>query len=219
MNLGELKTRVKRQFGDEAAVQISDDDITRWANDGQRDIVTKNEDIKQHVTTINIVTGVQSYLIPAVFMLVQSITCKMDADLSYIKLEGRSLQQYDIFVDGWDGNQYGLGFPSIYTIFADEVKLFPIPQFDATAGLKFYGSKYPVDLTIDADEIDLPKEYHNAVVDYCLSKAHELDENWDGSAAKMAQVEQNVRLNRNRQDWKNTDFYPMITIANDDYWN
>lgn len=217
MNLGDVKIRVKRQFGDEAGVQITDDDITRWVNDAQRDVVMNNEDILQQIDTLDILQGVQAYSIPTTFLIVLSLSYKSADMLSYTKLEGRSLQQFDIFVDGWDGNQFGFGFPAIYTIFGGEIKLFPIPDSNITDGLKIYGSRRPVDVDSDNDIIDLPIEYHNAVVDFCLSKAYELDEDWNASVAKASQAQQNLRLNRARDDWRNQDFYPMITIANEDY--
>lgn len=219
LNLGQIKTRVKRQFGDEAGVQITDDDILRWANDGQRAVVVNNENVLQKIEPVDLIEGQQSYTIPSTMLIVQSITCKSTDSVSYTKLEGRSLQQFDIFVDGWDGNQFGIGFPSIYTIFANEIRLFPIPSFSFSPGLKIYGSRRPVDLTSDDDFIDLPEEYHSAVVDYCLQMAHELDDNWNASSAKAAQVAQNLRLNRNRDDWKSQDFYPFISISSDDYGN
>lgn len=219
MNLGELKIRVRRQFGDEASVQITDDDLTRWANDAQRDVVMKNETVLQVVGLTNSVAGQQEYSFPQDLLVLRSIAYKMSAsDPSYHRLRGMSYAEFDEFIDGWDGKAYGDSFPVVYTTYANKFILFPAPVSSETDNIKIIYSRMPQDLSDDGDEIDLPTPYHNAVVDYCLSKAYELDEDWNAATMKTTQFEASIRANRERESWGNHEFYPHITTTLEDYW-
>lgn len=218
MNLGDVKIRVKRQFGDESAVQVQDADIVRWANDAQRTIVMNNEGLLEETSTANSVAGQQNYALPVNCFVLKSITYKQSDGQSYFHLSGYSIQQFDSSVDGWDGNALGSGLPGIYTVFAGQVRLFPIPEVSSVAGIKYYFCRRPVDMANDVDVVDLPEVYHSAVVDYCLQQAYELDEDWNSSQIKAAQVANAMHLNRNRDGWNNQETYQVITILPDDAW-
>jgi hypothetical protein len=41
MLVSEIATRVRRQFGDDVGILITDADIIRWVNDAQREIAVK----------------------------------------------------------------------------------------------------------------------------------------------------------------------------------
>ena len=219
MNLGDVKLRVKRQFGDEASVQITDADITRWVNDAQRDIVLKNESVLQTTSTADSVANQQAYSFPANLLVLRSIHYKReDGDLAFYKLQGMSYTEFDEYIDGWEGTAYGPSYPIVYTTYADEILLFPIPVSSNTDNIKIIYSRNPTDLDSDDDDIDLPLPYHNAVVDYCLTQAYRLDEDW--SAAQFVAGEYNslVALNRARENWNNHEVSPRITVDLEDYW-
>lgn len=218
MNLGDVKTRVKRIFGDESAVQVTDADITRWANDAQRAIVLSNEGLLEQIATLNLVADQQEYSLPSDCLILSTITCKNSTQLSYFRLHGYSLTQFNEYVDGWDGTTFGSGQPSIYTVFASMVRLFPVPSTAVVNGLKFFYCKNPPELVNDADVLSLPLVYHNAVVNFCLKNAYELDEDWQTSGLKGSQVVDDMHLARNRDAWKNQETYPTITILSDDGW-
>lgn len=221
MNLGDVKTRVKRQFGDESGVQITDDDIVRWTNDGIQFVVTNNEGLLETVGTADIVANQQQYDMPADLLTLRSIHIKQYPDsLSYVHMQAYDMQKFDTYVDGWDGTFYGPGTPYVYTVFAEKLQLFPIPDSDSAAGIKFYYFRKPalLDGTADDIELDLPLNYHNAVVAYCLQQAYELDENPDLYARKGADVQNVINLNRYRQGKADTETYPTITPTYDDAW-
>lgn len=219
MNLGELKVRVKRTFGDESAVQVTDQDITRWANDGQREIVMINTGLLEKIATTDAVEGQQDYAKPSDMLILHGLTYKSKSALSYYKLEGRSLQEFDQQVDGWDGTLYGPADPIMYCEFADTLKLFPIPDVNVTAAIKLYYARYPIDLSVDSDIIDLPVTYHSSVVDYCLQRAYELDEDLQSATLKSGQFIAAVNEQKNREKWNNQEFYPTITVMSDDLYD
>ena len=51
LNIQDVANRVKRTFGDESGVQVTDDDIIRWVNDAQLEISRQNEDLLEAVGT------------------------------------------------------------------------------------------------------------------------------------------------------------------------
>ncbi len=220
MNLGDVKVRVKRQFGDESAVQVTDDDIVRWANDAQRFACLDNDNLLEKISATDLVAGQQDYDQPVDLQNLKSIHIKNDpGELSYIHMQGFDLQKFDAQIDGWDGSFYGPGMTFIYTVFADKVKVFPTPDTSVVAGLKFYYNRKPVNLVSDIDVIDLPEMYHSSVVDFCLQQAYEMDENLEASVNKQAQVSSQLRVAKGYSAWNNKEFYPEITVANpDDLW-
>lgn len=216
MNVGDVKTRVRRQFGDESGVQITDGDLLRWINDGQRDICNQNEGILETIGTANLVADQIEYSLPTDLLVLRSISVKGSSDLSYASLKGMSLQDFDQFVDGWDGTFYGNGLPSVYCVFANTIKLFPRPRESVTSGLKIYYQRFPVDRVLDADVIDLPLAYHNAIVSYCLGQAYELDEDWDSAGNKFQQMTADVTGAKDREKLTHSDYYPTITTLPED---
>lgn len=98
------------------------------------------------------------------------------------------------------------------------MKLFPGPLVASTAGLKLVYSRKPVDVTTSASTIDLPEAYHNALVDYCLQRAHAQDENWEAAQFKSQAVNQDIQLNAERENIPSREHYPRITVRAEDYW-
>jgi hypothetical protein len=217
MNLGDVKSRVKRQFGDESAVQVTDDDITRWVNDAQYHIVMNNEGLLEKVATIDIVANVQDYPLPSGLLTLRSINILTAGETSYIHMQGYDLQKFDAYVDGWDGSKYGPGLPFVYTVYAGSIKLFPAPDSNSTAGLKVYYNGEPTAIVNDNDVLGLGRLYDNAIVNYCLAQAYEMDENLYLAFQKTSQVQDDITKNRSNMG-QNKETYQIITVSPDDAW-
>jgi hypothetical protein len=217
MIVSDIKTRVKRQFGDEAQVQITDTDIVRWINDGQRYVVTNNDGVLEKTATANVIAGQQEYTLPADCLITRSIKVKYP-DNVYYKLDPVSLSNFDNLINGWEGTTSHRGYPTTYHIYAGKFKVFPVPDIAITSGWEIYYSRFPVDVVNDADTIDLPLPYHNLIVNYCLQQAYELDEDWEASAKKAEQVQTEMTLNREREKFQPRETYPIITVMPDDAW-
>ncbi len=205
MMLSEIKTRVKRQFGDESGVQITDDDILRWVNDAQRKIVMNNEGLLEKSAVANSTINVQEYDLPVDLLLLRAIMYKGPGDSLYIKLKGYTFAEFNDYVDGWSGTTER-GIPICYTVHASKIVAFPVPDHTQTAAFKVYYTRKP----------DLPVLYHDSVVNYCLQKAYELDEDFEASTAKSTEVVSDLSLLRGREDWKVQETYPLITILPED---
>ncbi len=81
-----------------------------------------------------------------------------------------------------------------------------------------YYNRNTVDVTNGASTPDLPMLYHNALVDYCLAKAHEMDEDMEASQARATASANDMALLRGREDWKVEETYPTISVLPDDLW-
>lgn len=216
MLASDIITRVQRQFGDEAAVQVTEADIIRWINDGQREIVKHNEELLEKTATTSTVAGQQEYTLPADLMIFRSLTYKDTGMNSFQKLKGYSFNQFNELIDQWDGTDYPEGVPTVYTQYAGKFILFPIPVLSLTNSIKIYYNRKPTDVSTGASTVDLPDQYFEVLVKHCLSQAYEMDEDWEAAGAKLTEVASDLKLLKGREDWKEQEFYPVITIRQED---
>lgn len=216
MNVGDVMTRIKRQFGDESGVQVTDADIFRWINDGQRQIVMQNEGLLEKSSLANIVADQQDYSLPADLLILRTVHIKDTVSGAYFKLKGYSFNEFDEYVDGWDGTSIDQGAPTMFTVYESKLKLFPLPQVAVTSGLKIYYNRSPVDIDDSLDSLDLPLLYHETLVKYCLQQAHEMDEDWDAAQTKAVDANADITILRGREGWKNEEVYPRITVLLED---
>jgi hypothetical protein len=216
MNVADIRTRVKRNFGDESGVQITDDDITRWINDGQRQIVLQNEGLLEKTATANCTVNIQEYSLPSDILILRAVHFKYTGEESYFWLRGYSLNEFNEYIDGWDGSTFNKGRPLCYTVYAGQLKVFPIPDTTITSAFKIYYTRSPVDVSGPTDTPDLPILYHESLVKYCLTQAYEIDEDWTASEQKAAELATDLKLLRGREDWKKQETYPLITVLDED---
>lgn len=214
--VGDVKSRVKRQFGDESGVQVVDADIYSWISDAIRNITLNNEELIEATATIDLINSQQDYTLPDDIVSLKAVTLKPTDATSYFQARGYQLEQFNTYVDGWDGGFFGNGQSTMYTIFDNNIRLFPIPDSDITAGMKVFYTTYLAEISSDID-IQLPKVYFNIIVDYCLQKAYEMDEDWIAAEIKMTTVQQAIHILRGKTK-PQQDTYPTITVLDDDRW-
>jgi hypothetical protein len=159
---------VKRQFGDESGVQLQDADITRWVNQAQMEIVNKNPMI-QAVATQNSVSGTQTYAIPPDMIQIESVM--FDGNI----LEPQSFEGIRSVL-GVDNSNKGL--PIYWYTWANLIYLWPIPTTVKVISVNY--SKTPKQVTGSGDTLGVPDRYYDRVLEYVMSKAYELDEDWQG---------------------------------------
>ena len=88
--VNDVLKHVKRQFGDEAAIQISDEDIIRWVNAGQLEIFRRSEPIKSSMVADTIANqGVYSF--PGDVLKVQTLLVN---GLPVKQLSSQEAEQY-----------------------------------------------------------------------------------------------------------------------------
>lgn len=207
MNVGEIALRVKRIFGDEAGAQITDADIIRWVNDAQREIAYNN-DLLQTTATTAVVPGQDQYTLPPDVLNLRSV-----------RFQGKKL----VFMTPEEATQHGsdsktTGVPTHYSLWARNLDLFPTPTTADADDLQLYYTRQPAAVGGTADTPELPLQYHNRIVEYCLAQAYELDDNMDSYKSKMQMFQDGMDRLKVNTDWQEQDVYPSITASSADYW-
>lgn len=205
-NVGDVFRAVKRQFGDESGVQITDDDISRWVDDAQMDIIVNNSEVNASFAQVNVVAGQTAYPVKeniSDIFIVQAVHYNGE----YIR--GMTFQeaQAEIIKNFQPGENSGV--PMFWYERAGVIHLYPKPSGDLTEGLSIFYSARPTVITGNATPLSVPDHYFSTIVNYCLTQAYLLDEN-----AQMAQVTSQTydtaiaqRANKNQSE-NNT--YPTI---------
>ncbi len=216
MNVGDIITRVRRTFGDEAAVQVTDADVIRWINDSQIEIVKHNDGALQKTDFIDLVATQSTYALPSDLLILRSLRFKFSDMLSYSNLRYKNMQQFDDSVDGWDGTAYNKGRPQFFTKFENNVILFPTPESAMTDGLKILYNQKPTDVINSLSELALPLIYHNTVVKYCMWQASLLDEDHEPALMYRSEFEADMGRLMTRETQEATATYATITVLDSD---
>lgn len=205
MNVGEIALRVKRQFGDEAGAQITDADIIRWINDAQREIAHSN-DLLQTVATTASVSGQDQYSLPPDLLTLRQVRYATRS-LNYLSAtEARNL-----------GTDTATGEPTHFSVYGAKIDLYPIPSVNDGDDIQIYYTRQPNSVAVSADVPELPIQYHNRIVEYCIAQAYELDDNNESYQAKMQQFQDGVDKLKTLGDWQVQDVYPSISVSSADY--
>lgn len=214
MNVQDVVTRVKRTFGDEAGVQITDQDVIRWINDAQEKIVLENEGLMETTASTDTVQNQMEYDVPSDMSVLRSLKYR-----GY-RLKPLSFAEFNEYIDGYsaaDGvSPYGPGIPEIFMVWNNKITLFPKPNESLTGGLTVYYIKHPESVGNLADALTIPLQYHNAIVKFCLKEAYELDEDYQKAQAVKADFENDVMKLNDRNKWISQEYYPRITTLPED---
>lgn len=200
---------VKRIFGDEANVQISDDDIVRWINGAQREILISNKILKTVGTTDTVANQGAYSLASLDIATIQSIHFKG------LKLEWLSFQDAEEYVMASDPSKTLTADPFMWYEWGGVINLYPIPQYGEVGALTIYYIKDPREITIN-DTLTVPDRYYRSVLQYCLSQAYELDEDPENSNFKLSQFNERLDILSEEQNTPETDTYPRITVLAED---
>lgn len=216
LTVADVKIRVKRKFGDEAGVQLTDADVLRMVNDAQRTIAGRNDSILEKTAVADSLSGVQEYSLPADILKFKFMSYKGIAYPAFNPMQGMTVNELNMYIDSWDANLSTKGIPAVYAIHASKFLVYPIPQDTITGAFKIYYTRAPTDMVNDTDVLDLPQLYHTIVVDLVLQDAYEMDEDWNAAQAKSAQNNTNMDRLRADDEWTKRDTYPLISVRLED---
>lgn len=205
MNVSEITSRVKFQFGDESGVQIDDSKIIRWLNDGLREFAYQNR-LFQAKATVPIVVGTKAYVLPPNLLRLHAV--KVD----FVPIKEMSVIEVDEYISQADGTT-STGSAQVYWMYGDEINLYPIP--DSVQTLQIYYSKVPDELAATTDVIPVPEEYRTRLVEYCLTQAYEMDENFKAAQIKGEQFRSGLNDMRDAQQSIRDSTYPQINYISD----
>lgn len=199
---------VKRQFGDEAAIQISDEDIIRWINSGQGEIFRRTEPIKSSMQA-DLVAAQGVYTFPVDVMRVQSLL------VNSIPVEQLSSQEAEEYILRADPTRTVTGQPTIWYEWGGTFTFYPTPDYTVASGITIQYIKRPAIVNEANDSLSIPDAYFNRLIEYVMQQAYELDENFTASEMKGAQFSQNLDAYGNRENVTDNT-YPTITVLEED---
>lgn len=202
---------VKRQFGDEAGVQVTDQDIFRWINTGQLEILNKNPVLKARATT-TIIKGTGEYLLPNDVHSIQSLRYD-GVPIEYVNYQTAQEQ-----IDEQDPKRQLTGTPFMWFEWAGTLTLYPTPDKDLTDGLVIDYYRMPTSVIQATDSLSIPDRYYNSLVHYVMQQAYEMDEDWVASGNKASQFEASVNTLANEENYIERKTYPVITVLPEDGW-
>ena len=199
---------VTRQFGDESGIQITQNDVYRWVNSGQDEILRRQKPIKS-TATADLIAGQTTYTFPNNILEVQAL------HVNGIKIEYRSFQEAEEYILNKGATNVVAGVPEIWYEWGGNFMLWPQPTQSLTGGITIYYIPSVTSVTALTDTLTIPDSFYNRLLEYVMAQAYELDENWEGANAKSNQFETKM------QDYdKNSsvayDTYPMITVLEED---
>lgn len=216
MNVQDVITRVRRTFGDDAAVQVTNEDVIRWINDGQIEVVKTNDGALQKSDLIDLVANQAQYTLPADFFILRSLRYKFADMTSFSSLKYLNMQQFDESIDGWDGTAFSAGNPRFFTMYEGRVILFPVPQYSMVDGLKILYNQKPTDVVGTSDALALPLIYHNTIFKYCMWQASLLDEDHEPALMYRGDFQTDMDMLRTRETTDPVGTYQTITVLEDD---
>ena len=186
---------IKRQMGDEAQVVITDSDILRWIDDGQLEIVTNNQELNLSKAVTSIVSGVAEFPLMndeafSGILLINSIHYKNR------RLRNVTFQEAEEFM--LTDTENAEGTPSLWYSVAGVLHLYPVPEENVDNGLSIFFTKAPAKMSSLTQLLSIPNSYFNALVEYIMSKAYEMEENTQMSQMKTQQFEKSLSIQQHR---------------------
>lgn len=200
---GGLLQDIKRIFGDESGVQLDNADVQRWANAAQQEIVNSNKAIKARSVT-QAVVGTATYLFPDI--KIQQIE---SLHFDNAPVESLPFAEAEKVILSNDPGQDQTGTPVFWYEWDGEFTFWPKP--DAVKNITIYYTAYPELLTGNTDQLlGVPDKFYNAIVDYCMSKAYEMDE--DMQASQMSEQRFRAALESQMEDERQGQHmtYPVV---------
>lgn len=203
----EVADYVKRQFGDESGVQVTDTDVIRWINSAARDIASQREPFKS-IGSAPLVANQGQYTFPNNILQVQALRVN---NKPIRRMSFQDAEQH-ILENDPDGIQ--TGDPLIWYEYGGQFFLWPKPDKGSSTGIQIFYIPAPTMINGIADTLTVPDVYFNAVLDHVLAQAYEMDENFE--AAQMKASSFTNYMGDDSGGSTEDDVYPTITVLVDD---
>lgn len=201
---GQVARTVKRQFGDESGTQITDEDIFRWIDSAQLEIVSQIQAIKAESTT-DIVGGQSRYdLTELAIHQIESI------HYNGKKITVKSFSEAELEIGS---NTIDTGDPLFAYHWANVVTLYPTPEKSIDGGLRIYYTKMPTLIEDASTILSLPDKHLESIILWVLHKAYELDEEFQQSDTLLERFSARI-LDQHEEEYSSRhSTYQTITIV------
>jgi len=159
MNLTTLISDVRSRLDEDTEGYWTDTMITRWLNEGNRDVAYRMENLEATETS-NIVANQHNYSLPSDYLKIKRVTADSHP-LSYI-----DFPRLNAYESKGTASTATTGNPEVYYLWNDEINLYPTPSAGVTNGLVISYYKSPATLADGADTPDNPEQLHYLLVLY-----------------------------------------------------
>lgn len=178
----DLKREVQRAFGDESGVQLETQDIVDFANNGLNAINDENGILKSRSTT-SAIDGQREYTFPSLSI----------ARVDSIQYSGRYLpnlafQEAQDRITEADPTGQQTGTPLYWFSYGETFWLWPTPNDGGTIELFYVRTPEALNGALD-QLLGIPDKWFNALRDYVLQRAYEMDQDWQAAQAKGEQFQ------------------------------
>lgn len=203
MNVVDIKRQVRKRFGDPGGVMIKDQDIYDFINDAQLQIARQTETM----TSTSSSTGAA-----------MPYTGVDIVEYRFVTYNNRPLvftTQDDLLAKGLDltyraSPDYWYALENSNTI-----STYPLPPVADTTPMAISYVRKPADIVADGTALEIRNIYHNDIVNFCIARCHELQQNWQ--AAQMAMSEFTNGLAQSRYEGLSAD--DGYSVVRDDPWD
>jgi hypothetical protein len=210
MLVSDVITRVRDTIGDLDAIQVSNDMLINWMNDGIRECAVGNNLLQKRASQSTVV-GTVDYEMPTDILKLYSVYVDNE------KLQVMTLQEFEELNHGYGNTSVGAtsGRPVYAFRWANKITLFPKP--DAVYPLVINYIYTPTLLTTGGlgTEVPLPVGYHSRIVTYCLAQVALQDSDiglYNLHMQEFATGVQNLKEQHENQE----DLYPSISVSSRD---
>lgn len=204
--------RIKRTFGDESGVQVTDTDIIGWVNSAQLEICSKTDVLKGVANAVS-VAGQFDY--PNLDAQDAGINNIFSVTYKGVKLKYLSWQDFEQYISDNDPLRTTQADPEYWSTWGDQLSLYPTPVTSNDA-IRVHFTALPTTILALSSPLSLPDNYFNRIIEHVLSSAYEMDENFGAHEAKLNQFDSRM-LNMVDEDYRPADdYYPAVTVRAED---
>lgn len=197
---------VKRQFGDESEVQVTNQDLIRWINDGLLDIATKNKILRAKATT-DLISGQSEYDLVA-----QNVIEIDSLHIENVRIPYYSFVDAEELIYSEDPHRAAEGTPKLWYDYAGKLYFWPTPDETITDGITVFFVQAPTAIAAAGDTLTIPDKYYTILVNYVIAQAYEMDEDWDAASNKLQQVNKDLTERSEEELNVNLKTYPTISF-------
>lgn len=202
----EISTAVKRQFGDEAGAQITDTDIIRWINQGQTEITRKGDVNKTTATTTSVASQAEyTFSATNIFKL-------LGVFYKDVPLEHITFEQAQESILKYTSTVISNATPTSWYEFDNSIFLYPTPTVTGDT-IKIFIVAAPAVITAVANTLSIPDTHYQALLQYVLQQAHELDDDLNAAGVKERQMQESMASLAGTTTER---YYSVVTVLPED---
>jgi hypothetical protein len=203
MQVSQIISALRTIISDKDQLQVTDAEVMVWINAAMREVAVDNE-LLQSTATSTTVVNTGSYSVPTDILKLHSVKYNNQ------KLPVLSRKEAE---EHLDNSGTAVGNPAVCYVWAGKIYLFPAPN--AANSLVIDYTRQPVDVTAVGNTPELPVQYHNRILDYCLAQAYLQDGDLNGYNMKLAEFTTGVKSIKDTPEWEQ-DAYPSISVSDRD---